>query len=136
MSGMVTTDSQHGSRDLLEIGLIFGLILGAIWTPLGLLNSLFVLLAIACVLVAAVRGRWSVSDMGLTQPFSRAALMLAVGAFFCGVVALICVPVRSVGPGHRIPWIQALEYVFWSLQQEFILQSVFFLRFEALVGPR
>ena len=26
--------------------------------------------------------------------------------------------------------------MFWSLAQEFILQSVFFLRFEALIGPR
>jgi len=59
--------SQYRIRDLLEVLLVFGLILGAIWTPLGHLNSL-AWSAAACALVFSTSGRWSTSDMGLTRP--------------------------------------------------------------------
>lgn len=128
--------TRNRVRDLLEIALVFGLIIAAIWTPLGRLNSLLVWSTAACVLVFAVRGRWNGSEMGLTQPFSGAAIIVLGGAFFCGVIALIGSALRSIGPGYRVPMGQAAGYILWSLVQEFILQSVFFLRFEEIVGSR
>jgi hypothetical protein len=130
------THSQHAFRDLLEITLVFVFILAAVWTPLGHLNSAFVILATVCVVIFTIFGRWSAAQMGLTQPESGAAAILLVGALLCSFVALIGVLVRFVGPGYHVPWIQAAEYGLWSLAQEFILQAVFFLRWESLLGSR
>jgi hypothetical protein len=132
----VVPNSQHSIRDLLEICVVFALILAAIWTPLGRLNSVLVAGASASVLMFALRGRWGPSEMGLTKPGSGAMKILLIGGLLCAIVALAGVPLRAVGPGYRVPWVQAAGYAFWSLQQEFILQSVFFLRLEALLGSR
>jgi hypothetical protein len=129
-------DSPHRIRDVLEICVVLALILAAIWTPLGPLNSVLVAVASASVLAFAVRGRWSASEMGLTRLISGAAKILLIGGLFCALIALAGIPLRAVGPGYRVPWVQAAGYGIWSLQQEFILQSVFFLRFEALLGSR
>jgi hypothetical protein len=134
--GLLRLIRKHKLRDLLEICVVFGLVLAAVWTQPGRLNSLFVYVAIACVTVLVVRGRWSAKPMGLTRPGSGAAQIILVGALLCGVVAVIGILLRAVGPGHRIPWSQSAEYGCWALAQEFILQSVFFVRFEALLGSR
>jgi CAAX prenyl protease-like protein len=123
-------------RDLLEITLVFGCILAAIWTPLGPLNSGFVILAMLCVLAFAICGRWSASQMGLTRPLTGAGKIILIGGVSCMIIVLIGVPLRHAGPGYRVPWPQAAGYAFWALQQEFILQAIFFLRFEALLSSR
>jgi len=74
--------------------------------------------------------------MGLTSPLPGAVVIFITGLFFCGIIALAGIPLRVVGPGYQVPWIQGAAYVLWSLAQEFILQSVFFLRLEVLVGTR
>jgi hypothetical protein len=129
-------DSRRQARDSVEIAAVFVLILLAIWTPPGPLNSLFVFLAAACVVVFVALGRWSASQMGLMRPACGAVLIIVGGALLCGVVGLVGISLRFVGPGYRIPWSQSAEYFVWSQAQEFILQSVFFLRFEALLGGR
>ena len=127
---------RHRLRDLLEICAVFGLVLAAVWTPLGRLNSLFVYTASACVLAFVALGRWNATAMGLTRPASGVAQIILIGTLLCGVVALVGIPLRFGGPGYHVPWPQAAGYAVWSQVQEFILQSVFFVRFEALLGSR
>jgi hypothetical protein len=129
-------ETRQQPRDLLEIAGVFALIVAAIWTPVGPMNSLFVFLAIVWVLIVAIRGRWSARQMGVTRPLSGTARMLLVGVLLCGVVAFTSILLHSIGPGYRLPWVQAAGYGVWAMAQEFILQSVFFLRFEALLGSR
>ena len=131
-----TENSQSRLRDLLEIYLVFGLLLSAIWTPIGATNTFFVLSAAVCVLFFTVRGRWAAPEMGLTQARSGASAIFLAGAACCGLTALVGIALKSVGPGYHVPRLESLAYVVWSLGQEFILQSVFFLRFESLMGPR
>jgi Type II CAAX prenyl endopeptidase Rce1-like len=136
LAGVSAANSHHRLRDLLEICAVFGLVLAAVWTPPGRLNSLFVYTASVCVLVFVARGRWNAMPMGLTRPASGVVQIVLIGTLLCGVVALVGIPLRFAGPGYRIPWFQWAEYGWWALAQEFILQAVFFLRFEALVGSR
>jgi membrane protease YdiL (CAAX protease family) len=136
LAAVSTIGSQHRVRDLLEIATIFALILAAVWTPLGFVNSLFVLMASACVLIFAARARWNAAQMGLTRPAAGSATILAVGILCCGLVAIFGTPLRAAGPGYYLPLVQSAEYGLWAMVQEFILQSVFFLRFEALLGAR
>ena len=136
LAAVSMTGSQHRVRDLLEITTVFALILAAVWTPLRLVNSLFVLMASACVLIFAARARWNTVLMGLTRPAAGSATILVIGILCCGPVAIIGTLLRAAGPGYHLPLIQCAEYGLWAMVQEFILQSVFFLRFEALLGAR
>lgn len=63
-------------------------------------------------------------------------MILLSGALCCGLIATLGFALKSFGPTYHVPWLASTAYVVWSLVQEFILQSVFFLRFEALLGPR
>jgi hypothetical protein len=132
-SNAVTT---HITRDLVEIALVFAFILVAVWTPQGPANSFFSIVAAACVVAFAIAGRWGAREMGLRRPFSGALDMLLAGALLCGVIAAIGIALRSAGAGYSVPWSRSWQYALWALQQEFILQSVFFLRLESVLGSR
>jgi membrane protease YdiL (CAAX protease family) len=115
---------------------VFAFILGAVWTPPGIVNSFFCVVAAACVVIFASYGNWTRAELGLTRPLAGATGTLVAGIFLCAAIALIGIPLRFVDPGYVLPWTQSMQYVIWSLAQEFILQSVFFLRLEAVFGSR
>ena len=121
-------------RDLLEIALVFLLMLVAIWTPQGRLNSFFSLAAAACVLAITFTGRFGPRQMGLTQPNAGPWKMLLAGAFCCGAIWTTGYELRSFGPGYPIALNRSWQYVIWALVQQFILQSIFFVRLEPIVG--
>ena len=123
-------------RSLLEIALVFGLILVAVWTPQGALNSLIAIVAAACVVGFAISGKWTPSQLGLTRPLAGAAYMLTAGALLCLAIMLIGISLRFAGAGYSVPWSRSWQYAIWSLAQEFILQSIFFVRLESILGAR
>src|SRR5262245_17439320 len=96
-----TENSQNRLRDLLEIYLVFGLLLSAIWTPIGATNKFFVLSAAACVLFFAARGRWTAPEMGLTQPRSGTPVIVLTGVACCALIASVGITLKSVGPGYH-----------------------------------
>src|SRR5438445_6740561 len=130
------TVTAHITRDLLEIALVLAFILVAVWTPQGRVNSFFSIVAAACVVAFAIAGRWGAREMGLTRPLAGTVNILFAGALLCGAIAAIGTALRFAGAGYPVPWSRSWQYVFWALQQEFILQSVFFLRLEAVLGSR
>ncbi len=123
-------------RNWLEVTLLFAFILLSIWTHSGPLNLLFMLAAAGAITVFALTGTWGASEMGFTRPLAGAMSMLLAGAVLCGLIALIAIPMRPAGPGYLIPLRKSWQYVIWALQQQFILQSIFFLRLEAIMGSR
>jgi len=122
--------------DLSEITIVFFLIVIAVWTPPGHAQFLVSLVATACVVAFAMAGRWSPSQLGLTQPLTGALGILSVGALACGATALVGILLRSVGPAHNVPLSRSWQYAIWALEQEFILQSIFFVRLEEIIGSR
>ncbi|MBV9339487.1 MAG: CPBP family intramembrane metalloprotease [Acidobacteria bacterium] len=123
-------------RSLLEIVLVFGLILVAVWTPQGRLNSLVSIVAAACVVGLSSAGEWTPSQLGLTRPLAGAGHILLVGVLLSVTIMLIGIPLRFAGAGYGLPWSRSWQYAIWSLSQEFILQSIFFVRFESMLGSR
>jgi membrane protease YdiL (CAAX protease family) len=123
------------TRDWLEIAIIFALILLAVWTPPGRLNAFFNISATACVVAFAIAGR-SARDLGLTRPLSGIRHILLAGFTLCGMIALIGIPLHVAGAGNSVPLGRSWQYLVWALQQEFILQGIFFLRLERLLGSR
>jgi membrane protease YdiL (CAAX protease family) len=126
----------YSRRDLLEIAIVFACIMTAIWTPPGKLNSIFSIVASACVVAFAITGRWGAGELGLTRPFAGLVSILLTGAILCGLIAVIGVPLRFQGPGWGVPLTRSWQYGIWALEQEFILQSIFFVRLERWLGSR
>jgi membrane protease YdiL (CAAX protease family) len=123
-------------RNVAEIAVVFALILAAVWTPQGTLNQFFSIVGAACVVAFAIAGEWSASEMGLTRPFAGAIAILISGALLCGVILLEGVALRFAGAGNPLPWSRSWQYAIWALLQEFILQSIFFLRLESIFGSK
>lgn len=130
--------SHFGStaRNLAEIGLVFILILGAVWTPAGRLNLAVTALAMTLVVVFAVIGKFDGREMGLTRPLASAPYILLIGAVACGVIAGIGLMLRHIGASYSVPLQRSWQYAIWALEQEFILQSIFFVRLEDILGDR
>jgi hypothetical protein len=133
---VLETNARSSIRDLLEIAIVFAMILAAVWTPQGRLNAFFSLSAAACVLVVAFAGRWGLREMGLAQPRGGAWKIFLAGALLCGLIWVAGFALRSIGLGYPIPWNRSWQYAIWALVQEFILQSVFFMRLESVLGSR
>jgi membrane protease YdiL (CAAX protease family) len=128
--------APSAGRDLLEIALVLGFILVAVWTPQGPINSFFSLVAAACVVAFALVGRWTFSEMGLTRPLKGTAYILLLGAMACAAIVAVGITLRPIGMGYTVPWERSWQYAIWAVLQEFILQAIFFLRLEALLGSR
>ena len=124
------------ARDLLEIAVVYGLILAAVWTRQGRLNSALMLAAAASVVLFAWLARWGPREMGLLRPLAGLARMLLAGAVLCGAISAVGAGVRAFGAGSPLPWTRSWQYAIWALEQEFILQSIIFLRLEAVIGGR
>ena len=128
--------SSRNRRDLREITIVFCLIVMAVWTPPGHAQWFICVLATACVVAFALAGKWSPSELGLTQPLTGAVRILLIGALACGAIGLVGILFRSVGPGYNVPFSRSWRYAMWALEQEFVLQSIFFVRVEEVVGSR
>lgn len=121
---------------LVESGVVFGLILVAVWTPPGHLNTVVSLAAMILTLVLTLRGHYSVRELGLARPLSGAVVILALGALFVLMIAAAGAFTRAFGPPQPLPWHRAWQYAIWALEQQFILQSFLYLRLESLLGSR
>lgn len=121
---------------LVEIGIVFGLILVAVWTPQGRFNTYVCWTAAFATVVLSLRSRYLAVELGLKRPISGALVTLAAGAALVALIAVIGSFAKSLGPPQPLPWTRAWQYGLWSLLQQFILQSFIYVRLESLLGPR
>lgn len=135
-TGIQPYSASHAVRDVAEIGIVFTLILIAVWTPQGRVNAFVSISAAACVVAFAVAGRWSARELGLTRPWAGLGYVLLAGAVLCAAIALIGIPLRFAGAGNSLPLGRSWQYIVWALAQEFILQAIFYVRLESLLGSR
>ena len=119
-----------------QVGLVFALIMVAVWTPPGRINTVSNLFAALCILWFTVRGRYSVRELGLAQPGSGAVVTVMCGAFLMVAIVVIGSAIQNLGPAQRVPWERVWKYALWALEQQFILQSFFYVRMESLLGSR
>ena len=119
-----------------QVGLVFALIMVAVWTPQGPVNTVVSLAAAFVILWFTVRGRYSIRELGLARPGSGVAVMLVSAIFMVATIVVVGAVVHRLGPVQPVPWKRAWQYAVWSLQQEFILQSFFYVRLESLLGSR
>lgn len=120
---------------LIEVGIVFGLILVAVWTPQGRFNTYVCWAAAFATVVLSLLSRYSASELGLTRPFAGALMILVTGGVLLGLIAGLGLLTRPIGPPQALPWTRAWQYGLWSLLQQFILESFIYVRLESLYGP-
>jgi membrane protease YdiL (CAAX protease family) len=123
-------------RSVVEIGLIYGLILVAVWTPQGRLNSAVSWAALCLTILLTAISGYSLRELGLARPLRGASVMLAIGALLILMIATAGVFTRGFGSPQAIPLHRAWQYAIWALLQEFLLQSFMYARLESVFGSR
>lgn len=122
----------------LQVGLVYGLVEAALWTPLGPLNTVWIIAAVLTLLLSIRLAPFSVRDMGIAEPSVSAIGWTLLG----GLLLAALIPCLSwalgdnLGPAHRLPSRQACQYAVWALVQQFILQSFFYVRLESMLGGK
>jgi membrane protease YdiL (CAAX protease family) len=122
----------------LHLAVAYGLIEAGVWTPLGRLNTAAIALAALWILYATLAGPFSPAQLGIATPRAQASGWILLG----GIALAATLPLLSAmwrhnsGPAHLLPFRQAMQYLIWALVQQFILQSFFYVRLEALLGGR
>ncbi|MBV8050136.1 MAG: CPBP family intramembrane metalloprotease [Acidobacteriaceae bacterium] len=129
-------DRTSESRNLIEIGLVYGLILVAVWTPQGHLNSLVSLAALCLTILLTALAPYSFRELGLTRPLNGANTTLALGGLLIVIIGTAGMLTRAFGPPQHLPLHRAWQYAIWALLQEFLLQSFMFTRLESIFGSR
>jgi membrane protease YdiL (CAAX protease family) len=119
-----------------QVALVFALVMVAVWTPPGRINAVSNLFAALCILWFTVRSRYSVRELGLARPGSGAVVTVMCGAFLVVAIVVGGSVMHNLGPAQRVPWERIWKYGFWALEQQFILQSFFYVRLESLLGSR
>lgn len=121
-----------------EVLLVFVLLEVVLWTPRSLAHSLLIAITVGSAAWIGFRGRTR-EELGLIWPGRRGtAWILGLGggiALAIPAVALLTghpVPANPDWPGFKNIW----PYVIWAVGQQFLLQSIFYLRLEALLGAR
>lgn len=140
-SGSIIPGPTHAAsraKLLLQVMIVYGLILSSIWTPEGVVKVVLMLAAAVALVVFAADGSYTWQEMGLGLPSGRACAVI----FAAGLALAFSVPFASklvglnVAPFRVLSVQQSWRYAVWSLEQEFILQSFLFLRFETLLRSR
>jgi membrane protease YdiL (CAAX protease family) len=109
----------------------------ALWAPSRAIRNRWAVVAAITIVVLVLIDRPSLERLGLRLPKTfGASVVLGIG--FAAVVFMVIlvdlaggqIPSNPTWPNLQSVW----GYVIWALIQEFILQSFFFNRFEALYG--
>ena len=129
---------QPGSRRGLiwEVAIGYGLLQAALWTE-GELRWIWAMGIVLWIVGVTAYHRPTLGQLGIGWAGFAASLWFAGLAALFGAAMLL--GAHFVGTLHRYPPHRTLlavatGYLVWTLQQQFLLQSFFFLRLEQLLG--
>ena len=138
LTGKVKQVSAPGLSTLaawLEVGLVFALILLAVWTRQGGVNTVASLSAVGCILWFTSRSPYSMRELGFSAPTNGTMITLSLGIVLAGMILVSGAFMKlMLGPSHPVPMDRAWQYAIWAFTQEFILQSFLYLRLKSALG--
>lgn len=122
----------------MQITIAYLLLQASLWTPPGPLAILWMILTIVMIFGLAFSGRYTIREMGLAWPTLRGSLWtIGIGiALIAAIPAVVELTHANEAPRHALPLRTAWRYALWEVEQQFILQSFFYLRLETLLGSR
>lgn len=128
-----------GGRGLIwEMAVGYGLLLAALWTE-GELRWVWAVAVTLWIVGVTAYHRPSLRELGLAWTGFVRSLWVVGLAAVAGAAMLFGAHLAGTlhrYPPHRTLLAVATGYLAWTLQQQFLLQSFFFLRLERLLGSR
>jgi Type II CAAX prenyl endopeptidase Rce1-like len=125
-------------RALWELAVGYGLLQAALWTE-GELRWVWAIATAMWILGVTVYHRPRLRELGLGWTGFTRSLWVVGMAAVAGAMMLFAGRLEGALHSyvlHRTLLAAASGYVFWTLQQQFMLQSFFFLHLEGLLGSR
>ncbi len=116
------------TRDLIELALGYGLIIGIIWSPDSVQSILSPVALVATLTVVLIR-RPSRDDLGFgARGLARSFWILPAAAALTLVSVLIAAKIGTLHPLYKARFGHVAGYVLWTIYQQFLLQDYFMER--------
>lgn len=132
-------EQNHLTRDLLELGLVFALIMIALWChPVA--QKLIGILTFFVVVALTLRSQATAASLGLRLAGIRRSLWIICAALLSA--ALVIWSASRMHTLHTVSFhglaveTSVLAYVLWAIVQQFILQDFFLVRLLRLLPTR
>jgi Type II CAAX prenyl endopeptidase Rce1-like len=124
------------ARDLIELILGYGLIVGIIWTPEHLQRLLSPLALVLTLSVVLARGQ-SRDELGLATRGLISSLWILPAAIALVALSLfVAAKFRTLHPLYKADFAHISGYVLWTIYQQFLLQDYFMDRLLRLVSNK
>ncbi len=136
MSLGISTEHADKWGQAIQIGLVLLTIEGALWTQ-GPTQIRWFVVAFVTLALCVIWGRPGTRELGIgLQGMTGASISIPVAFIACSTLLAVAWWAGTLKAlyGHQPPAWHALGYSIWALEQEFILNSFFFNRFEKLLG--
>ena len=119
-----------------QLGVVFVLIEGALWTR-GVTQNYWFLAALTALIVSVLFTNPRANELGVGfRGMVGASIAIPIALAFSAMTIWVAWEVgtlRLVNGTISVPW-HSLFYAIWALEQEFILNAFFYRRFEWLMG--
>jgi hypothetical protein len=130
----MSVSQPNRSRDLIELILGYGTIVGVIWTPEPLQRILSPL-ALILTLVVVLARRQSREELGLGRSGFLASLWILPAAIALAALSmLVAAKIGTLHPLYKGDFKHVAGYVLWTIYQQFLLQDYFMDRLLRLVS--
>jgi membrane protease YdiL (CAAX protease family) len=125
-------------RPLIEIGIVYALLEGALWS-LRPAQFWWGLACLAAVIALTAFGGRSPRQLGI-GPWNLGGALRVLG-YGLLAAAVLLIFARAIGTLHplnnsNVPAMRGTAYFVWALVQEFLAQSFFYVRFEQVMSPK
>ena len=122
------------ARDLIELILGYGLIVGIIWTPEHLQRLLSPIALVLTLSVVLARGQ-SRDELGLGARGLIPSLWILPAAIALTALSLfVAAKLGSLHPLYKADFAHISGYVLWTIYQQFLLQDYFMDRLQRLLS--
>ena len=122
------------ARDLAELILGYGAVVGVIWTPEHLQRFLAPMVLVLTLSVVLARGQ-SREDLGVGRRGLVASLWILPAALALAAVSMfVAAKIGTLHPLYKADFAHISGYVLWTIYQQFLLQNYFMDRLLRLLS--
>ena len=122
------------ARDLLELILGYGVVVGVIWTP-ERLQRIFTPIAFVLTLLVVLSRRQSRDELGLgRRGLVRSLWILPAAIALAALSVLVAAKIGTLHPLYKADFTHISGYVLWTIYQQVLLQDYFMDRLLRLVS--
>lgn len=124
------------ARDLAEVILGYGVIVGVIWMP-DHWQRIFSPIALVVTLLIVLARRQSRDELGLgTRGLIPSLWILAAAGALCALSVFVAAKFGTLHPLYKADFTHISGYVLWTIYQQFLVQDYFMARLLRLLSTK